>query len=398
MGNLSPTPVNPSFIAKIEGLRPNYSIQPNRSTENKHGFFLPPDRRAAYYKEDAVYVRWHVGRMSTLQNGSIETASLGRVHSAATIFSQTDDTDHLLAVDFNASLTDVASYGPGWRVLSFDHIPKPNTNATYSSINIFGEEKHLAAGGSPTWMGQLMPHEYKYQRTTPNGHPIPSTTTSAGLIGSLPILVGLAAFSAPKDSLIAVLRSSVVPKAWKKHHLPTGRKPRSLIPSSLTDSLRHSRAWDGSDNLLRPDKSPLFYQGHTRSARERRLWPFLRLTRATTPRSTASSASCSSLLSSSSTECYGQNARLFTVNRSLDRGYTAGSSTTWRNDCLLPLYSIRLPRSIGLFLSPAFPGTFCLHVGARLLIQSSCIQFGVHTGLGPLVHITTWVEALYNAI
>jgi len=162
--------------------------------------------------------------MSTLQNGSIYTASLGPEHSAATIFSQKDDTDHLLAVDFNALLRDVATYDPGWRVLSFDHMPKPNTNATYSSINILGGQKHLAARGSPAWMGQLMPHEYDYQRTE-NGHPVPSTTTSAGLIGSLPMLVGLAAFSAPKDSLTAVLSSSIIPRTWRRHSLPTGRKP-----------------------------------------------------------------------------------------------------------------------------------------------------------------------------
>jgi len=216
----APPPPSLSFIVKIQDIRPNYTVQPNRSTEDKNGFFLPPDRKAALDKGNATYFRWQHGRMSTFSDVSDLTQ-----YSAATIFSQKDDTDRLLGVDFDALTRDVASYYSDWRDLSFDHLPKQDTSATYSSINLFGEEKHLAAGGSPEWMDQLLPYEYNYQRTTPKGYPMPSTTTSAGLIGSLPILIGLAAFSAPKESLTAVLTSSIKPKAWRRHNLPTGRTP-----------------------------------------------------------------------------------------------------------------------------------------------------------------------------
>jgi len=74
-------------------------------------------------------------------------------------------------------------------------------------------------------MDQLLPYEYNYQRTTTNGQPIPATTTSAGLIGDLSILIGLAAFSAPENSLRAVVSSSILPGAWRRHNLPTGRTP-----------------------------------------------------------------------------------------------------------------------------------------------------------------------------
>lgn len=223
-GKTYPTTGTPSFIAKIEGLKLNYDSEPNPATEDKNGFFQPPVRKTAYDKQVAVYLRWHRGKMSRMPTGGPSTTSLVAEHRVATIFSQKDDTDHLLAVDFDASLRDVAAYDPGWRVISFDHIPKTNTNATYSYINLFGGQKHLAAHGSPAWMGQLMPYEYDYQQTM-NGHPVPSTTTSAGLIGSLPILIGLAAFSAHSDSLATVLSNSVLPGAWTRHELPIGRKP-----------------------------------------------------------------------------------------------------------------------------------------------------------------------------
>ena len=169
-------------------------------------------------------------------------------YSEATVFTQKDDTDHLLGVDINALERDVASWDPGWRVLSFDHVSI--SNGTYSSINLLGGQKQLAAKGSSTWMGQLLPVEYDYQRTNSEGQPIPSNTTSAGLIGSLPILVALAAFSAPKINLDLVLTSSMAPMAWVPHNRTTGRKLQLLSDVCLANILRCSGERDGSDNIL----------------------------------------------------------------------------------------------------------------------------------------------------
>lgn len=234
-----------TFIVKIQEIRPDYSVQPNRSTENKNGFFLPPDRRTAFYQGDATYFRWQHGRMSTLSdpNGwifALLDESGPSKYSVATIFSQKHDTDHLLAVNFNASAKDVASYDPGWRVLRFDHVSQQSSSSTYSSINLSGEQKHLAASGSPTWMDQLLPRLYDYQHSTPGGGPIPSPTMSAGLIGSLPILIGLAAFSAPRESLRTVLLGSIRTRAWRRHDLPTGRTPeRGMVVTIYYDPMNH---------------------------------------------------------------------------------------------------------------------------------------------------------------
>lgn len=223
---------SPSFIVKIQEISPNYQFQPSRAPENPNGFFVPPDRKTAFYEGDPTFFRWQRGRISTLPDASDHLTR----YSAATIFSQQEDTDHLLAVNINALLNDVASYPPGWRVLSFDYVSEQNSNSTYSSINVLGEERHLAAPGSPAWMGQLLPHVYNYQPTTPNGRPIPSPTTSAGLTGSLPILIGLAAFSAPKKSLTAVLSTSIMAGAWKRHNQPTGRTPeRGMVVTVYYD-------------------------------------------------------------------------------------------------------------------------------------------------------------------
>ena len=231
---------------RIVGLQPNYEEEPNLSQNNHYGFFQPPvSKKGIRVVDDAVYFRWNgdSGRMTR-----IPTPTSLEKYSEATVFTQKDDTDHLLGVYINALERDVASWDPGWKVLSFDHVP--HSNGTYSSINLLGGQKHLAAKGSSTWMPQLLPVEYDYQRTTSEGQPIPSSTTSAGLIGSLPILVALAAFSAPKNSLVPILTRSMAHMAWERHNLPTGRKLQLLSGVCLVNIVRCSGERDGSDNIL----------------------------------------------------------------------------------------------------------------------------------------------------
>lgn len=131
--------------------------------------------------------------MQTLTPASITSPTL--IDSAATMFSQRHDTDHLLAVNLNALFTDVDNAIQELRVLSFDHVIRPKPNIAYSFLTTLGSKNNLTACGAPNWIGQLLPHEYDYQRTTPDGYPIPLRTTSAGLTGSLPVLIGLAALT-----------------------------------------------------------------------------------------------------------------------------------------------------------------------------------------------------------
>lgn len=145
-------------------------------------------------------------------------------YRAATAFSQRADTDHLLVVDFNALLADVASSPMGWRNLSFDHHHVPSSSSTYAAVTNLGAHQHLAAHGPARWMPQLVPFDYDYQELGPDGHPAEPTTTSAGLIGNLPLLIALAAFSAPRNRLSAAMTTAMAPRSWRGHTNPTGRK------------------------------------------------------------------------------------------------------------------------------------------------------------------------------
>lgn len=210
-----------TFFVKIQGLQPNYDKQANRAQHNPQGFWAPPNIKEAYSRQTISYFKWTGGVLLSLPPAS--APNVGTLYREATIFSQQGDTDHLLAVNFDAQLRNVRDTLGGWRVLSFNHVPRTN-RSTYSKVNLFGEEQQLAAKGCEHWMPQLLPAHYDYQRTDAQDNPIPAETEQAGLIGDLAILISLAAFSAPRDRLTAVLTSSIGPGVWRRHDLPTGRR------------------------------------------------------------------------------------------------------------------------------------------------------------------------------
>lgn len=156
----------------------------------------------------------------------LSTSSLRRLtkYRVATVFTQYPDTDHLLAVDFDAEEDNVANNPGGWKVLSFRHEPQQGTGRLYSYVDVWGDEQQMAAPGSRHWTPQLIPAIYNYdhgQATTPK-------PVTAGLIGHLPTLLALPAFSARPDKLSQVLTGHLQPNRWIPHTHIHGRKMRQL--------------------------------------------------------------------------------------------------------------------------------------------------------------------------
>ncbi|KAL9007911.1 MAG: hypothetical protein Q9173_006908 [Seirophora scorigena] len=198
---------------------------------NGNTFWAPPNIKTAYHRDStkAKLFRWKGGRVTEISN---DTSSIGSVYRAATVFTQYPDTHHLLAVEFDAETKNVYEEPGGWKVLSFKHIHGPGTQNTWrSSIALFGDAQQLAAPGSSQWMPQLVPKIYDYdpgQATT-----IPR---SAGLVGNLPILFALPAFSAMPDMLSAVLTWHLRPNTWVPHGWVHGcEKHRGMIVTVYLD-------------------------------------------------------------------------------------------------------------------------------------------------------------------
>lgn len=218
-------PSDLSFLVQYEPLAPKYVVE-ERLGAWPCLFWKPPSKSEALISTVGSVYRWEGGRMTRIpRNALTERTRLGQ-YSTATLFTERPDTDHLPAVNFNVQARSVAHGPEGWKVLSFDHIPSGKYN-TYSSVNLTGAEPHLAAPGSRDWLPQLLPAIYDYQYCDMYGQSVSSKTSSAGLIGSLPLLLAMAAFSAPPDSLAHAL-DCIQPGVWRPHGLPSGRSKFSL--------------------------------------------------------------------------------------------------------------------------------------------------------------------------
>lgn len=153
-------------------------------------------------------------------------------YQVSTVFTQYPDTPHLLPVGFDAEKKDVRELPGGWKPLSFRHCSASvsNRNGTYSSVETFGDKQQLAAPGSTDWIPQLLSDIYDYRpRLDAHGEPIPPRTESAGLIGSLSILLAMAAFSAPEARLVQVMTGNIQPGRWIRHNYAAGRELLELF-------------------------------------------------------------------------------------------------------------------------------------------------------------------------
>ena len=205
-----------SFFARVDPLEPNYQAQPIRYGVD--GFWTPPTVRTGYNRKPGRLFHWRGGIMSPVAINH----PVGDPYSAITVFTQNPDTAHLLVVPFDVQIRHVDESPVGWRHLAFYHVRVNSTQHTYSYVADTGSSQHIAAPGLPHWIDQLLPRVYDCQTG--------NRWMQAGLIGSIPLLIALAAFSAPPAALSSVLTTCIRPRAWRHHQYPypSGRKCCSL--------------------------------------------------------------------------------------------------------------------------------------------------------------------------
>ena len=165
-----------------------------------------------------MLLRWVGGRITTVPlNDPIRTTNLdGYEYSAATVFTQHLENPRLLTVPFNARTTNVyPTFGRGWQAIRFNHHRVGNGNTYLSYISHRGAEPSIAAPRSQRWLDELLPPWHDCD-------PRHATRSQAGLIGELPLLFALAAFSVPPTQGFPL--NSIAPGAWNSHRQNTGRR------------------------------------------------------------------------------------------------------------------------------------------------------------------------------
>ena len=217
-------------------MRPNFQVQEQHT--NLHGFWDPPNIRTAYIRSPPALYRWAGGRVLPVAGSDQVQLHASDVFRAATMFTQRPGTGHLLAVNFDAERKTVRESG-GWRPLSFDHKRIDATNRVVSLISPAADEAQLPAPCS-NGLTQLLPSCYHWQaQPDQHGHSVPCPDTSAGLAGKLPILIAIAAFSAPEAQVRQALMTCIQPRGWQRHQYANGRSMsiRAMSGLALTTSV-----------------------------------------------------------------------------------------------------------------------------------------------------------------
>ena len=181
--------------------------------------WAPSHRSTNFISSCGTLYRWRNGRVQPVYLGDPALQFHPSLFRSATVFTQRPDTHHVLAVEYDVRTRSVSEAEGGWQELGFSH-SAPSNGYAYSYLQIAGDEPHVAASGNSAWMQEVLTSQYRFDQTNP---PL-SQSTRTGLIGRLPLILALVAFSCPAGDLDRVLQRSLRPGQWLPHRLPHGRK------------------------------------------------------------------------------------------------------------------------------------------------------------------------------
>jgi len=221
----SPLPHGTSFLFSFQFIVPNFDNQPLKTTNQGH--WMPPDRWNAYNPPAVntnpvdIY-RWSdgvVNRVNIPANIPLHShPTCDRLYRCATVFTQVPDSNHLLAVPFDARRADVALTTPHrWLELGFDHEKHPSGAPwVYSHLTVSAQHRTLAVRDNSHWARNLFSAEHQPTHNNPG-------VSSAGLTGNLSYILAAIVFSCPMNEVPNVLLSSVRLRRWIGHNRQTGR-------------------------------------------------------------------------------------------------------------------------------------------------------------------------------
>lgn len=222
---------NLSFLFAIYEIEPSYDKHGPRYTGGaSSSLWLPPNRKSDYRPKpldvlDVPLYRWaNGGIVQEINKSTYPGASELNTRSSCpwtyrtnTVFVQQNNAS-ILAVDFDARRKDVRDSDIAeWREIGFHHLH--GQTSVYSYLDVPGEHAHLASGPppqatNPTWINQLFPQQYHWSLNVDASYP---NHRHVGLIGRLPLIISLAAFSCQPFQVRHVLTNCIRPGRWAFH-------------------------------------------------------------------------------------------------------------------------------------------------------------------------------------
>jgi hypothetical protein len=120
---------------------------------------------------------------------------------------------------------DVEEEDVGWSQIGFHH-----KAGDLSEVDIVASHDGLASSAlGSSWMPQVLPEVYNHHMKSTKA--LKKYGTTGGLCGSLSILIGIAAFSAPVDKAEEAIAQSFGLREWRRHNFDTDGDCRvSTVP------------------------------------------------------------------------------------------------------------------------------------------------------------------------
>lgn len=199
-------------MALVEEVKPIFSNGP--PDHNVNGAWNPPKTCKEFEHIKSYLFRFDNFTVTQLGSNAVDPGELPKhLFATASVFTQYPHTPLLLAV--NESVRIEKKVGP-WHTLRFGHVIQPDTtHSFYSSVDFAGQDR-TAARMSPNCAPELLPECY-------NPSDAKSKRAHAGLIGRLPLLIALAAFSAKREHIVQSL-ANICRGPYRCHERASGRR------------------------------------------------------------------------------------------------------------------------------------------------------------------------------
>jgi hypothetical protein len=212
-------------------------------------FPLPPAGSESYSRTPGRTFRYDGGHVTTvrLENElplwpTAKDPTTNPTHfGSATLFTQRPRGMHWLAINIDPCETHPIDNEVDFKPLMFNHRARPGTNSFYSYVSVAGDKCQLVARAQPNadhWISELFTAQYHWYGA--NGQvPHPE---SGGLIGDLPLVLGLAAFSAQVEDVSRVLEKAIGPQTWRRQGTtPAGKLSKTTRYEILTNGCQYMR-------------------------------------------------------------------------------------------------------------------------------------------------------------
>jgi hypothetical protein len=209
------------FCFSLKWIEPNYAFEPKHYSNPPDSLWIPPSKRNAINLiSNSNWHFWHNGIVKEMPEAGWNhvqtycTSSMFWGHDRQAFLASPCDCTQ---TDINTQLGGDNGISLHWRKISFH-----NNVTNHQCLSLIGynyNRDQLGATGSPAWMPQLLPEVYQYHGTTPSHR-------TCQLAGNLSLLLGLAAFSIPRETPIeeigALLRRTNSGTEWAGHARTTG--------------------------------------------------------------------------------------------------------------------------------------------------------------------------------